>query len=54
MLSVKELLAKILATDLVVESGIDANNFHYKKYASGRLEAERVWNIELCRSNRHP
>lgn len=52
MLSTKDLIAKILealaeilAADLVVESGVDANNFHYKKYASGRLEAERVWNI---------
>ena len=32
-------------SDPVIESGIDANNWTYKKYASGRLEADRVWNV---------
>lgn len=43
--SLKELIAKIMRTDLVIESGTDADNWHYKKYASGRLEADRVYNI---------
>lgn len=44
MLKLKDLLAAILQTDLVIESGTDSN-WTYKKYASGRLEAERVWNV---------
>lgn len=44
MLSIKELLTKILTTDLVIEQGTDSNGFSYKKYASGRLEAEKAWN----------
>lgn len=30
--------------DYIVEQGTD-NNFSYTKYASGRLEAERIWNV---------
>lgn len=44
MLKLKDLLAAILQTDLVIESGT-SSNWTYKKYASGRLEAERVWNV---------
>lgn len=42
--SLKELLAKIIQTDLVIESGT-IDGWDYKKYASGKLEADRVMNI---------
>lgn len=42
--SLKELLAKIIQTDLVIESGT-VDGWDYKKYASGKLEADRVYNI---------
>lgn len=52
MLSTKALTAKILTaiaqiieSDLVIEQGIDKNGWHYKKYASGYLEAERARNV---------
>lgn len=47
MLDLKALLSKILdaiKVDYVVEQGT-SNNFSYTKYASGRLEAERIWNV---------
>lgn len=45
MLGIKEVLLKILQTDLVIASGVDSNGWNYKKYSSGLLEAERVWNV---------
>ena len=52
MLNTKALTAKILTaiaqiieSDLVIEQGVDANGWHYKKYASGYLEAERARNV---------
>ena len=52
MLSTKALTAKILTaiiqiieSDLVIEQGVDAGGWHYKKYASGYLEAERARNV---------
>lgn len=43
--SIKELLADILNTVHVVEAGVDASGWHYKKYSDGTLEAERTRNI---------
>lgn len=47
MLDLKALLTKILdaiKVDYIVAEGT-SNNFSYTKYASGRLEAERIWNV---------
>lgn len=38
-------IAQIIESDLVIEQGVDETGWHYKKYASGYLEAERARNI---------
>ena len=43
--SLKALLLGLLRYDYVIESGTDSNGWHYKKYSSGKLEAERSRNI---------
>ncbi len=37
-------LITIIATHVCIEEGI-RDNWYYRKYADGRLEAEQIWNV---------
>ena len=44
-MDLKALIAQLLKTDFLIESGTDANGWTYKKYSSGIFEAEKEWQI---------